>query len=108
MNTSASSRREKPLNGNENCSSEASETDWNRLDSLKGEDIDLSDIPEVSPEEFARGIVREGLKPIPKKKQATLRLDEDVLNWFKPQGSEYRTRINILLRAYMQAHEEKM
>jgi uncharacterized protein (DUF4415 family) len=108
MKASASSRHEKPLNGNENCSSEVSETDLDRLDSLKDEDIDLSDIPEVSPEEFARGIVREGLKPVPKKKQVTLRLDEDVLDWFKRQGSGYQTRINALLRAYMQAHEGKM
>ena len=80
-------------------------TDWERLDALRDEDIDLSDIPEITPEMFARAVVRRGLKPIASKAQVTLRLDRDVLLWFKTQGRGYQTRINSLLRAYMQAHE---
>lgn len=34
-----------------------------------------------------------------------MRLDVDVLNWFKAQGQGYQTRINKLLRAYMLAHQ---
>lgn len=79
-------------------------TDWERLDALEDEDIDLSDIPEITPEVFARAVVRHGLKPVPKKAQITLRLDSDVLAWFKMQGRGYQTRINALLRAYMEAH----
>lgn len=48
--------------------SRKSETDWKRIDAMKDEDIDLSDIPEVTAEMFARGIVRRGLKPVPPKK----------------------------------------
>ena len=68
-------------------------------------DIDLSDCPEITPEMFARAIVREGLKSRPKKEQLTLRLDSDVLDWFKARGRGYQTQINALLRAFMEAHK---
>ncbi|HVF42893.1 MAG TPA: BrnA antitoxin family protein [Pyrinomonadaceae bacterium] len=75
------------------------------MDALKEEDIDRSDTPEVSPEMFARAVVRHGLKPVPRKAQLTLRLDSDVLDWFRKQGQGYQTKINALLRAYMNAHK---
>jgi uncharacterized protein (DUF4415 family) len=75
------------------------------VDALKDEDIDLSDTPEVSPEMFARAMVRRGLKPVPRKAQLTLRLDSDVLAWYREQGRGYQTKINALLRAYMDAHK---
>jgi uncharacterized protein (DUF4415 family) len=53
---------------------------------------------------FARAIVRRGLKPVPRKAQLTIRIDRDVLDWYKKQGPGYQTRINALLRAYMQEH----
>jgi uncharacterized protein (DUF4415 family) len=84
-----------------------SRTDWTRLDVLADADIDTSDIPEITPEMFAKAIVRRGLKPVAKKTQVTLRVDSDVLSWFKSQGRGYQTQINTLLRAYMQAREPK-
>jgi uncharacterized protein (DUF4415 family) len=81
-----------------------SQTDWKRVDALRDKDIDLSDTPEVSPQMFARAIVRRGLKPVPRKAQLTLRVDSDVLEWFRKQGQGYQTKINALLRAYMDAH----
>ncbi|MBW2595088.1 MAG: BrnA antitoxin family protein, partial [Deltaproteobacteria bacterium] len=36
-----------------------------------------------------------------------LRIDEDVLTWFKKQGTGYQTRINSLLKAYKEAHQNK-
>lgn len=84
-----------------------SKTDWKYLESLKDEDIDFSDAPEMSAEMFARGIVRRGLKPVRNKKQLTLRLDPDVIEWYQRQGSGYQTRINSLLRAYMEEHQRK-
>ena len=80
-------------------------TDWERLDALQDEDIDLSDMPEITPEMFAKAVVRRGLKPAPRKQQVTIRLDGDVLEWFRAQGKGYQTRINSLLRAYMEAHQ---
>ncbi len=81
-----------------------SETDWKLVDKMRDKDIDTSELPEVSPEMFAKGILRRGLKAVPRKQQLTLRLDGDVLDWFKRQGQGYQTKINTLLRAYMDAH----
>ena len=50
-----------------------------------------------------RGIVRRGLKPMPSKELVSLRLDQDVLEWFKAQGPGYQTRINSVLRAFRDA-----
>ncbi len=82
-----------------------SQTDWDRVDKLRDEDIDFSDSPEVTPEMFAKAVLRKGLKPVSKKTQVTLRIDDDVLTWFKKQGKGYQTRINSLLKAYKEAHQ---
>jgi uncharacterized protein (DUF4415 family) len=80
-------------------------TDYERLASMKDEDIDFSDIPEITPEMFARAVLRRNFKPIPRKTQLTLRVDSDVIDWYKKQGPGYQTRINSLLRAYMKEHQ---
>lgn len=80
-------------------------TDWEQLDTMTDEDIDLSDSPEITPEMFARAVVRQGLDAPLSKQQVTLRIDSDVLEWFRQQGRGYQTKINSLLRAYMQAHQ---
>ena len=74
---------------------------------MTDKDIDLGEVPEVTPEMFAKAVVRRGLKPVARKSQLTLRLDHDVLVWFRGQGPGYQTRINSLLRAYMDAHEKQ-
>lgn len=80
-----------------------SATDWERVDKMQEDAIDLSDSPELTPEMFAKAVVRRGLKPRPKKVQFTLRVEEDVLAWFRSQGAGYQTKMNHLLRAYMEA-----
>ena len=60
-------------------SSKKSQTDREQLNAMKDEDIDPSDSPEITPEMFAKGVVRRGLKPTPNKVQVTLRVDSDVL-----------------------------
>ncbi len=71
---------------------------------MNDENIDLSDIPELTPEMFAHAIIKQGLKDKENKAQLTIRVDQDVLTWFKSQGRGYQTRINSLLRAYMEAN----
>jgi uncharacterized protein (DUF4415 family) len=71
---------------------------------MSNDDIDLSDIPEITPEMFAKAVVKRGLNTTPNKAQLTIRVDKDVLTWFKSQGRGYQTRINSLLRAYMEAN----
>jgi uncharacterized protein (DUF4415 family) len=85
--------------------SKKSGSDFDRLSVMKDREIDTSDLPEISPRQFARAIVRRGLRPMPAKAQLTIRVDRDVLAWFRKQGPGYQTRINTLLRAYMEAHK---
>ncbi len=77
-------------------------TDWERFHAIRDEDIDTSDIPELG-EEFWKHAVM--VPPLIGNKQAiSLRIDPDILAWFKKQGGRYQSRINAVLRAYMQSH----
>lgn len=76
-----------------------SKTDWKRLSEMKDGEIDTSDIPELDDSFFLEADIK-----VPSKQPVTLRLDKDVLIWFKSQGQGYQTRINKLLRRYMEAH----
>ncbi len=78
----------------------ASQTDWKRIDAMRDEDIDFSDIPEQGPDFFANAIVWPGPK-----KQITLRIDPDVLKFFRKQGRGYQTAMNAVLRKYMEAQK---
>jgi uncharacterized protein (DUF4415 family) len=59
------------------------------INTMTDEKIDLSDCPEITPEKFAKAIVRKGF-PVDKN-NATLKIDSDVLEWFKSQGWGYQT-----------------
>jgi uncharacterized protein (DUF4415 family) len=75
-----------------------SRTDWARIDAMRDEDIDTSDIPEQGPDFFKNAILWPGLK-----QQITLRIDPDVLKFFRNQGRGYQSTINAVLRKYMEA-----
>jgi uncharacterized protein (DUF4415 family) len=62
------------------------------------------DAPAWTPEMFARAVARQGLKPAPKKALLSLRIDADVIAWFRAQGPGYQSRMNALLRAWMEAN----
>ena len=61
------------------------------------------EVPAAAVAEIVRGIARQGLPPAPRKAAISLRLDADVLDWFRAQGAGYQTRMNAVLRAYMEA-----
>jgi uncharacterized protein (DUF4415 family) len=86
--------------------SKPSDENSKRLADMTEDDIDTTDIPDISPEQFAQAVVRDGLVERQPKAQLTLRLDRDVLEWFRRQGRGYQTRINSLLRAYMVANRK--
>ena len=69
------------------------------LANMKDEDIDTSDIPELT-EEFWKNAVR-GKFYRPVKKAISLRLDADVIAWLKKEGAGYQTRANKILREHM-------
>jgi uncharacterized protein (DUF4415 family) len=68
-----------------------------RLQKMKDEDIDPSDIPEQL--DWSNAVVGKFYRPV--KQSLTIRLDADVIAWLKSQGSGYQTRINSLLRNAM-------
>ncbi len=62
-------------------------------------EIDLSDSPELDNAFFENATLR-----MPRvKKPISLRLDEDLVEWYREQGPGYQTRMNAVLRMYMQA-----
>ena len=54
---------------------------------------------------FAKAVARKALAPIPRKALLSLQADTDVIDWFRAQGAGYQSRMNALLRAYMEAHK---
>jgi len=86
--------------------SRKSRTDLKKLRRMSDADIVRDgDAPEWNPELFARSAARKGLRPVPKKALLSLRVDADVVAWFRAQGAGYQSRMNALLRAYMEAHQ---
>ena len=74
-------------------------TDWKRLRKLEDRDIDFTDIPETDEKFWKNAAVI-----IPTAKiHLSMRLDENVVDWFKRQGPGYQTRMNAVLRSYVQA-----
>jgi uncharacterized protein (DUF4415 family) len=67
------------------------------------EGIPTPEHPEADIRHIVRGVVRHGFKVVPPKASISLRLDQDVLEWFKRQGPGYQTRINAVLRAFRDA-----
>jgi uncharacterized protein (DUF4415 family) len=84
-------------------------TDWAQVDALTDEEIDqaIKNDPDAAPlldEEWFRTaqlVMPERKVPI------ALRVDREVVDWFKAQGSRYQTRMNAVLKAYMKAHQRK-
>jgi uncharacterized protein (DUF4415 family) len=77
-------------------------TDWARVDALTDEDIAqaVANDPDAVPIDVDWS---DAVLVIPPKKQAiSIRVDEDVLNFFKKEGDGYQRRINAVLRSYMQ------
>ncbi len=71
------------------------------IDAIKDEEIDTSDIPEFGKEFWAKAKLE-----LPENKKAiSLRVDTDVLNWFKKMGKGYQSRMNVVLKTYMNAHK---
>ena len=79
------------------------------LDNLRDEDIDFSDIPRLT-EDFWKNGIRNPYYAKALKEQLTIRLDADILDWFKrhaKDGKGYQTDINKALRAYVVAQERR-
>ncbi len=77
-------------------------TDWARVDALTDENIAkaVADDPDAAPIDIDWS---DAVLVIPARKKAiSIRVDEDVLDFFKKEGDGYQRRINAVLRSYMQ------
>ena len=75
-----------------------------RVRKMKETDIKLTpEHPEADVKHMVRGIVRRGLKAVQAKASISLRVDADVLEWFKSKGPGYQTKMNAVLRAFKDA-----
>ncbi len=61
-------------------------------------EIDFSDIPEMGKEFLKNAVVR---WPKTNKKSISIRLDSDILDFFKNQGRGYQSKINAILKSYI-------
>lgn len=79
------------------------EKDWRSFASLKDEDIDTSDIPELDESfwENTKLVIPQNKTPV------SLRVDQEVLAWFKSQGKGYQSLMNAVLRSYAEANDSK-
>ena len=80
---------------------ESQKKNLKRLANLTDDQIDTSDLPELTDEQLAE--MEQGRFYRPVKQQITARLDADVLAWLKSQGKGYQTRMNAILRREMMA-----
>jgi uncharacterized protein (DUF4415 family) len=77
-------------------------TDVKQLRALRDTDIDFSDIPKLGKSFWKAARL---VMPEPKDR-LTIRVDHDVVQWLKKNGRGYQTRINAILRSYMEAKTE--
>ena len=77
-------------------------TDWARVDALTDKEIEeaVRNDPDAVPLDV--DWANAALVIPPKKKAISIRVDEDVLNYFKKEGAGYQRRINAVLRLYVQ------
>jgi len=72
-----------------------------QIEAIPDKEIDYTDIPQTDEAFWEKAELR---MPQPKK-GVYLRLDQDLLDWLKRQGPGYQTRINAILRSYMETHK---
>lgn len=73
------------------------------LESLPDSDVDLSDSPEVTI--WSEAVRGKYYRPV--KQLLSVRLDADLIDWFKASGSGYQTRINAALREFVLRHQTR-
>jgi uncharacterized protein (DUF4415 family) len=78
-------------------------TDWARVDAMTDEEVEASIANDPDWAEFKDIDWSDAVLVIPARKKAiSIRVDEDVLDYFKRGGDGYQRRINAVLRSYMQ------
>ncbi len=85
------------------------QTDWERVDAMTEDELEraIADDPDWAdvPRDWYRNAHL--VPPRVRKKQITLRLDPEVVEWFKAQGAGYQSRINAVLRRFVEAKRHR-
>ena len=85
-----------------------SRTDWNYLDRVTDAEIEAAMARDPAWADFKNVDWSDAVLIIPPKKKAiSIRVDEDVLDYFKKEGAGYQRRMNAVLRSYMQQKRKK-
>ena len=86
-------------------SSRKARTDWALVDAMSDMQIKraVASDPDAAPIASADWMRNARLLEPRSKTAVSIRLDEDIIEWFKRHGSGYQTRINAVLRAYVDA-----
>lgn len=90
-------------------SSRRGKTDWERVRSLTDKQIEdvLRSDPDVAPILDDQWFRTAKLIMPERKVPVSMRIDREVLEWFKAQGARYQSRMNAVLKAYVNAHSER-
>jgi uncharacterized protein (DUF4415 family) len=83
-------------------------TDWARVDALSNREIEnaVKSDPDAAPI-LDKEWFRKAKVVLPERKvPISLRMDREVLEWFKARGRRYQSRINAVLKAYVEAHRK--
>ena len=83
------------------------ETDWARIDAMTEAELESVIASDPDSADIPRDWYKHATHRYPEalRKEVRLRLDPDLLTWFKRQGPGYQARINAALRAVVEAHE---
>ena len=75
-------------------------TDWDRIDAMRDEEIDISDIPPLSAEFWAKAKLRS-----PKQITTSVQIDPETFAWFQSQGENASPQMSAALKIYAEAHK---
>jgi uncharacterized protein (DUF4415 family) len=85
-----------------NALSNASKTNWAKVDAMTDEEIDYTDSPEVTEEMFKLMHKYEPSKKI----TVNLRMDKEIVDFFKEHSHKYHTKINEVLAAFVRGYKK--
>ena len=85
-----------------------SQTDWARLEAMREAEVERLAAEDMAELDIAPDWMEHTRVIFPRpKERVTVRLDHDIVDWLKVQGRGYQTRINAILRAYVEAQKAR-
>lgn len=82
-------------------------TDWERLARITDEEIEKAAQADPDAPPMTEAVEWWERRLVTKKAQLTIRLDQDLVDWLKAQGKGYQTRLNAIVRQYVEAHRHR-